>query len=401
LFSSPVRLRITAALCLAAVAGCDLGTIEIPSRPSQLVVHGVLNATAPTQTVLLERTLTGEIYAPNVFDVLSVEPILTDGGVPERTARLQLVLPDGRILTAIELADCPPPTLPSLCTWSSPRPSENHGAGYYVFNLDGSQLVPGATYSLHIRTKNNEIVSAETTFPAALPSTVSTAVAYQRDTSLKLSWPSYPPSAAYQLRVETPYGVWSAVTDSTEASLSGSLRSVNVENLPHVFIPGFTQALTISAVDANLYDYYRTSTNSATGTGIISRVHGALGVFGSMVTVSRRMLTVTAPLTRSIEGTYDADPGSLGYLYGPPSLTLYVESASARSGQADVVSASTMLGPTARGTAIGTLNGNRLSLVLLGGPSVADTSEIITAEIRGDSIVGTFSKGAPAVYIKH
>jgi hypothetical protein len=391
---------------IAAVAGCDLGTLDIPAQPAGLVVHSIFNSQVRYQTVLVERTLTGAVASPQqVYPVDATEAIVSDGGIPERGAVVQLVLPDGRTVNAYELDTCYTNPGPPNCPSSFPVANGGgNGAGMYLFDLNGAALVPGGQYQLRIASAAGELVTGDMVFPPPLGTVATSAFDYSRDTAASLSWSASPQAPAYELRVQSPYGVWLAFTDSDHARLSGALRQVNLANLPHLFLPGFSQQVTVSAVDANVYDYYRTSTNSATGRGIVSRLHGALGVFGGIVTVNRQTLRVTAPITRPVEGLYQADTTQLGYLYGPLLLTLYVESPSSRAGQGDLVTAATQssLKTTSRGSAIGTLTGSHLNLVILNGAatSLADTLEVLTADIRGDTIIGHYKEGAPARFVK-
>jgi hypothetical protein len=80
-----------------------------------------------------------------------------------------------------------------------------------------------------------------------------------------------------------------------------------------------------------------------------------------------------------------------GYLYGPYSFVLYVESSSDQKGS--ILSARVQATPktTARTSALGTLTGKKVQL---------DLADPLTAEVHGDTVVGHFSKGAPATYIK-
>ena len=52
--------------------------------------------------------------------------------------------------------------------------------------------------------------------------------------------------------------------------------------------PGFRQDVLVAAVDSNFYDYYRTNNDPFTGAGIISRLTGGLGLFGSLVSAHDR-----------------------------------------------------------------------------------------------------------------
>lgn len=383
-------VALVCAFTVSVFSACDLGRIALPIRPSRLVIHGVLSATAPTQTVLVERTLTGEFATSSPFGPDGAEPIYSDGGNAERFATVKLILPSGDSIAARELASF------SVL---------GNGGGIYVFALPGTSLVPGGRYKLYVRTTKQEVATAETIVPVATAVTTAPLVDFNRSTdTLALSLPPLTSANGYQLRVESPYGAWSVLTDSAHVRLTGDIRSVVNIGVPHVFIPGFRQQLTVSLVDANVNDYYRTTNKPSTGAGIISRVQGAYGVFGSLVTVSRRTLNVTATPTRPIEGTFDLVPGPLGMYAGfadAVSITLYVESPSTRREEPDAISASHRVSFGGFvGTALGTYAGNRLQLIFHRNQTMTDTLDILTAELRGDTLSGTFMKGAQVRYVR-
>src|SRR5205814_8164837 len=122
--------------------------------------------------------------------------------------------------------------------------------------------------------------------------------------SLGVAWKGAAAARAYALRVESPFGLFFLFTDSLRFSITGELRNLFANGLPRVFIPGFRQGMLIAAVDSNFFDYYRTNNDPFTGTGIISRLTGALGMFGSMVTLNSGTLTVVADQTEPIEGRF-------------------------------------------------------------------------------------------------
>ena len=101
----------------------------------------------------------------------------------------------------------------------------------------------------------------------------------------------------------------------------------DITSLPHVFIPGFPQAVTVSAVDSNFYDWYRTHNDEISGTGLINRVQGGLGVFGSLVRLRLENLHIVAPQDDRESGTFHLI-GTPAEQVGAPYLTLelYVES---------------------------------------------------------------------------
>ena len=157
--------------------------------------------------------------------------------------------------------------------------------------------------------------------------------------TLELSWPASPGARSYFVRVETPLGPRTFFTDSTHVRLPGLIRNVDVEELPHVFFPGFTQPVTVSAVDSNYYDWYRTHNDPLSGEGLIDRVTGGLGVFGSLVRLRFDSVQISAPQTAAAEGHFDLDQSTIASLAARYlSFDLYVESPAARAGQSDALS---------------------------------------------------------------
>jgi hypothetical protein len=380
--------RVAIALLTLAAAGCKRELITIPATPEQLVVHGVLNPADTMQIVLIERTLTGAVGTPVVLPFDPAEPIYSDWGVAERAATTEIVAPDGTVTPGTEYSECylVPPI---LCG--------GNGAGVYKFFLKGSSLVPGGKYTFHATTTKGEIISAETTIPLTPLVTATAADTFNRSVdTLSLSWPSSPRAPAYQVRVENPDGAWSSFTDSTRVALTGGLRNPDETRLPHVFIPGLRQLVTVTAVDANMYDYYRTSNNSFVGYGAVSRVSGAYGVFGSAVTVVRRNITVIANQTQPVEGVWDAIDSGLGYIYFTNHLNVYVESPAAHTSDADAISGNYYNNPAFPSPMSGTFKDGRLALAL----GTGNNGETLTLQLRGDTLVGQYSKGAPAKFVK-
>ena len=385
--------RVVAAVFVgtACLDSCEIAKINLPVSRSALVVHGILSPATTTQTVLLERTLTGAVPVPLVYPFDGAEPIVSDYGIAEGGATAEIVTPTGAVIAGREL---------------SAISATGHGGGVYVFPLAGSALVPGGRYQLRMTTTKNEIVTAETTVPSATSVASGPIVMFNRSSdTLSISWTPASRARGYQVRIESPYGPWVAYTDSTHIALTGSLRNLLADRLPNLFVPGFRQVVTVSAVDSNTYDYYRSNNNEFTGAGIVSRVSGAIGVFGSLVTIARRTLDVTAPTTRPIEGVFDAQIGPLGYVYGglgdAVSITLYVESPSQRSDTPDAITGSYRHSfGNAQAAASGTYSNGRLKLVFLADQTLTDSVDHFTGDLRGDTIVVEFSKGAKARYLR-
>lgn len=369
---------LTGALLL--LVGCKVEEVAIPRTASRLAVHAVLNATAPNQVMLLERTRNGSvtIVAPP-FELEN--PFVNDPGIIETGARATLVLPDGTGIVGRE--DLTP---------------GGAGTGVYRFAIAGSQLERNRPYGLTVVTAAGERVAAETSVPAGAPADSSVPRSFDRSAdTIALSWPASPGARAYLVRVETPFGPRTFFTAETSVRLTGALRNADVSSLPHVFIPGFPQAVTVSAVDSNFYDWYRTSNDELSGTGLINRVQGGLGVFGALVRLRFENVAVTAPQRDPESGTFRLI-GTPPELAAAPysSLELYVESRAARSDQADALSGRYTrvmhlgdIGCPVCGL-LGSSKNGRLELDFLRDWFASDTVEVFTGEFHGDTIVGSY-----------
>jgi hypothetical protein len=179
--------------------------------------------------------------------------------------------------------------------------------------------------------------------------------------------------------------------------LTGELRNADLRTLLHVFVPGFPQAVTVSAVDSNFYDWYRSQNDPLTGSGLVNRVRGGLGVFGSLVRLRFDDLRVVAPQTEPVAGNYVFTGSNTERAFTPYlSLEVYVESPAARGDQADALSGRYAVRPRFGYTGclvcglLGNTKDGRIELDFVNDWSAADTVEVLTGEIRGDTIVGQY-----------
>ena len=370
------------AAALLVLAGCELEEVEIPRTDPRIALHSVLSASAPTQVVMLERTRTGSVFLIGPpFDL--TDPVVSDEGIAESGAVVRLTTPDGQTLVARE---------------DNTTRGDGKGAGIYRFALPGEALSRAGTYRLAVRTVGGTEISAETSVPAGVPALVAEQRLFNRarDT-LIVEWPASPGARSYVVRIETPFGPRTFFTDSTRVRLTGELRNVDVNVLPRVFIPGFPQMVTVSAVDSNYYDWYRTNNDALSGTGVINRVRGGIGVFGSLVRLRFQELRVVAPQTEQAAGLFrfagtPAERETTPYL----SLELYVESRSGRSDQGDALSGRFERRPTFTlpndpiDGLLGTVRNGSVKLAFLRNWSSTDTVEVLTGEIRGDTIIGSY-----------
>lgn len=375
----PSSRRLALTLLLLACA-CELEKVAIPRTESGVAMHGVLSASAATQVVLLERTRNGSVFliAPP-FDL--ADPVVTDEGIAESGATITLTTPSGETLIAIE---------------DKAVRGDGKGGGIYRFALPGSALERGGTYRLTVQTTKNEVLTAETAVPAGEAAAQASQRVFDRvqDTVI-LEWPATAGARSYFVRVETPFGPLSFFTDSTRVRLTGGLRNVDLNALPHVFFPGFPQAVTVSAVDSNYYDWYRTRNDVFSGRGLINRVTGGIGVFGSLVRLRFEEFEVVAPQLEPEAGVFHVSPEQHASTL-IPTLELYVESRSARADQADALSGRyhkrPVIGQTGCLTCglLGTVRDGRIELAMLSDWYAQDTSDVFTGQIRGDTIAGSY-----------
>jgi hypothetical protein len=374
------------------VGACEYDKTAIPRTEPQLAMHGVLSASAATQVVLLERTNSGRVQLDfTAFDL--EDPMGSDAGIAESGALMTLTLPDGGTIVAQEDNNGQP----------------GQGEGVYRFALPGSSLERNATYRLTVLTLKGEQLTAETSVPdgtAALTPALGTL--NRAVEGLTLDWPPSPTARSYFVRVETPYGPMSFFTESTHVQLPALLRNTLPNDLPHVFFPGFTQAVTVSAVDSNFYDWFRTFNNLLTGEGLINRVTGGLGVFGSLVRLRFDSLQVTAPQTQAVEGHFALDQSTIPSLASRYlSFDLYIESPAARSGQSDALSGRYRPRPRLdyHGCPVcgllGTARNGTIELALLDNWSGADTVEVFDGTLQGDTLTGFFrANGGPFKFVR-
>jgi hypothetical protein len=383
--------RLLPLVLVALFGACEIENIAVPQTQARVAMHAVLSATAPVQVLLLERTRTGAVDVTGPpFEI--EDPFGSDPGVAEPNATVRLTTPSG--VTIVGREDLSP---------------GGSGAGIYRFSLPGEFLERNGTYQLSVVTFQGELLTAETTVPGGAVAAFAEQRVFDRaQDSVVIEWPAAPGARSYFVRIETPFGPRSFFTDSTRVRLTGELRNADVTSLPHVFIPGFPQAVTVSAVDSNFYDWYRTHNAELSGTGLINRVQGGLGVFGSLVRLRYQDLRVVAPQREPMEGTFKF-VGTPEELISTPylSLELYVESHAARSDQTDALSGrydrQMRLGDIGCGTCglLGAARNGRVELAFLREWVASDTTEMLIGELHGDTIVGTYrARGGVARFVR-
>lgn len=371
------------ALTILTLSSCQIEKVAIPHTDAQLALHGVLSPTAFSQVVLLERTRNGTVQLTDPPFDLS-EPVASDAGIAEFGALVSLTTPDGSTINATE----------DFFTRL-----DHKGKGIYRFPILGSTLTRGGAYRLHVISTQGEQLSAVTYVPsgAAVDTSEKGTFDRSRDT-LFVEWPVTPGARSYYVRIETPYGPRAFFTQDTHVRLPGELRNANVTSLPRVFIPGFPQAVTVSAVDSNFYDWYRTHNETISGVGLVSRVAGGTGVFGSLVRVRFAEYTVTQPKTQSYEGEFrvagtELEQRASRYL----GFTIFLESKTSRADQGDAVSGRYEVRPRFGYSGclqcgmLGTIKNGAFRLAMLSSWTARDTVDLFVGQLRGDTLDGSFA----------
>ena len=381
-FSPRRRLAVIASLSFATtLASCEIGKVTIPATAPGVVVHAVLNTSAINQVVLVEQTLSGVAEVPDTsFD--GADPIASAGGLPISGATVDIVDSLGKAVRGVE---------DQVTSGGIQR-----GTGVYRVPIAGSVLVLGARYQLRIRTSDGKIITAFTRIPRAdVRSTGALTRTMNRDHDiLDIQWTAAVQTRTYAVRIESPFGPFFLFTDSTRLRLSGDLRNLFAEDLQHVFIPGFRQDALVAAVDSNFYDYYRTNNDPFTGSGIISRIDGGIGVFGSMVTMTSGTVTVVADRTGAPEGRYRfLAAQSTGLTPFTNDMTVYIESPAAGANLPTALSGryTTVTGGRVDGI-LGQAQDGVITLRFLNNQLSGRKIDTFTGTLHGDTLIGSFEK---------
>ena len=366
---------VGACVGLGATA-CTFGEKAIAVAPAQVVVHAVLDPGAAEQEVLVEQTLSGSVFINDHLRFDALDPINTGGGVPMAKAQVSISGPDGSHAGSEMQYTGKPAT---------------YGAGRYVVKFG---VRPGARYTLTVRTTDGRVVTGTTVVPASVSfEAVAGAplVPFNRDRdTLALSWRDVPAARTYGLRVESPFSALLLFSDTTHVRLPGNIRNVFASDLQRLFIPGFQQRYTIFAVDTNYFDYYRSRNDPFTGSGIINRLQGGIGLFGSTVVIGSRTLDVTQqPVEPALEGEYELAQGPAMTKPFVDVMRLYVETPGTTfASLSGWYSRDRKL--MARDGIAGARDGTRIELEFLVNQ---DSRQRITRFIgtqAGDSLVGTY-----------
>jgi len=363
-------------LLALTVSACEFDKTAVPATTPRLVIHAVLNPLVGEYRVLVEELATGQIELPDRAGTDSLDPILSGGGIPVRDAIVRI---QGPVFTATGVED------------ASVRP-DGKGQGVYRFLNRAPPSFPppcpsclpvirGQRYALTVEWRGRTVRGFTTVpVPDRLVFRDFGLQPFNRDRdSLVLAWPTATLTKRFALRATTPYGPFLLFSDRDSLRIQGELRNIFARDLPYVFVPGFRQEISTAAVDTNYFDYYRSSNNPFTGTGLINHLEGAVGLFGSIVPLDVRRLDVSANQDEAIEGRYVAEDGS-------ETIELYLGDELGNDRRQ--VTGSIRTGASRRGF-VGTASGaGVLSFAVLRGDYANDTLYVFSGRAVGDILTG-------------
>lgn len=362
---------------LTTLGACVLDRITLPPAADRVVVHGVLNPGVTDQLILLERALGGQgIAVRTSFD--SIDPVLSDGGTPMRDARVVVrnICGDSVVLRKERSFRV-----------------DGHGSGVYRFaNAEGAApadapiphfpVTPGERFELRVSTTDGVVVTGATTVPSTtgrIGATLPRQFLRDRD-SMFVGCQRVANPARFEVRIESANGPFVAFVDSLEYLVSGSLSHPDRPGRPRVLWPGVRQIVTVSAVDANYHDHYRSGDDEFNTRGLITRVTGGVGVFGSCSRVRERILDVTADTAAAPAGVWEATAAFAAPL--PQVLQIWPESRAFGSLRLSgrVFGSSTSAPPQ---TVVANQTGRQTSLRVLALQSLRDTVVTVDGQLEG------------------
>ena len=376
---------------LVSAMACTFDQQSIAVAPTRVVVHAVLDPGASQQEVLVERTLSGAVRISDSVRFDARDPINTGGGVPVVRAQVSITGPDG-VLNGAEIVYSDHPVA--------------YGAGRYILqtNAAGFRIRPGARYALSVRTPEGAVVTGTTVVPNAISFSLAVGaplLPFNRDRdTLAVSWNAVPLARSYGVRTESPFGPNYIYTTETQVRFAGDIRNVFASDLQRLFIPGFRQTYTVFAIDTNYFDYYRSRNDPFTGSGIINRLQGGIGLFGASVVIAARTLDVTQkPVDPSIEGDYEVAQAPAMTKPYVDVLRLYVETpGTAFASLSGWYSRDRKL--TARDGIAGTRDGARIELQFLVNQDSRQHLTTFVGTQVADSLVGGYVNVAGRVVFR-
>lgn len=373
---------VAAVAMFAAACSADDGT-GTRAITRRAVVHAVLDPLAPTQVVLVERSLLEPRDAPYPGAYDPGEMVLGHGGDPVRGARVVLYDAAGDSAVALEDAS---------------RRADGIGAGVYRVatrgvsgaggGLPSIAIVPGATYRLRVETDLG-VVRGSTRVPAVAAAPADTLRVKHDVTRFE----------AQVLPLPAPTTAWRLFSVSSDATrptvVEGALALHLIGDRLHAYADRIfnyplstcdAATVNVSAVDANYATFSRAGNrDNLHGDDLrTAGVTGGSGVFGAIAPHAVFRIEAFSSSTGALDGRWRADGTMATDLLDGATMCLFTPGPS----QPGAVDGSWALRPDGpAGFVYGgmTSQANRVVLTLAWpGAAVSDVN--LDGTVRGDTI---------------
>lgn len=306
---TPRRALLTLSTAVAAVGGCELSEVVLPSSEPVVVVQAIMRPDLNQQWVVVESSLTGDDPRQS-----------TPGEIP--IDRPQTPIADATV--TIENLNS---LLGDRCGSSVTFARDTQGRG--IRPVDGlywappgcPTMQPGDTLVLRVDALG-VVVTGQTIVAGAQQMLL-----HQGDTTVVLPGPELEfnrDTDTLEAEIQPLFGralqidvrrrpllastrrlrVVSLFVDSTAVTIPGDLVDLFEPGTgDDVFRAGRFYDLSVAFTDQNYFDFVRSFNGDLSGRGFINHLDGGLGVFGSLV-AETNPLRVIAELDDPREGTY-------------------------------------------------------------------------------------------------
>ena len=297
---------LTPALCVVLAGACTLTEVEIPLGETVVVVHAVVRPDHPSasygrQFVVVEKSLTGTIDYP--YELAGTVPV---GGSPP--------IPIEGTTVYVTNLDFSTDECPDTTAFSSVS------GDYRLAELPGVYWSPpycpsmraGDRLELVVETPEGDTVRGVTRLPGmehssftiagdSLPFGTDTVVTVNRDRdTIRVD---VDPIAGRLLQIDMlrvglldiipgwdEYTTARLLVDTVAVQLPGDLPDVFARGEGDDLLrAGRDYIMSVSLTDTNYYDFTRSRNNRYTGRGLLNRLSGGVGVFGSLVATSTKI----------------------------------------------------------------------------------------------------------------
>ncbi len=302
------RQRIPVAVLATVVVGlaaCELEEVAIPSGDEVLIVHAIMRPDHQRQFVLIERSWRGDDDPADLdnFDLPPNSP--------------QLPLSGATVI--VSNVDFPGDPCGSAVTFSENAP------GLYQSPANCPTMRPGDRLELQILEPNGSTIrgttevvgidsAAVTSATGSLPFGSPDSLIFNRDTDTLFVALQKSHGRLVELQVTrvdyygnlstSAFDRSSILADTSEFRVPGTILDLLERGEgDEAFRAGRRYVMTAGITDGNYFDFVRSQNNTFTGRGFINHLEGAIGVFGSVMSLAIHVDAV-GDAADPREGTY-------------------------------------------------------------------------------------------------